>query len=131
MQAKPEPRRRGPLAAALVALACLVQAAPVTADSPHARDWDRHEHEYKHKHKHKHTYYQHPHYRYAPPHYVVVERLPYGSRHVVYRGAPYYYHGGYWYRPHGELYARVAPPAGLIIDARGVTLAARVPLVRW
>lgn len=125
MQATLEPRRRGPLVAALVALGCLVQAAPAVADPPHSRGLDRHE--YKHNHK----YDPHPHYRYAPPHYVVVERLPYGSRHVVYRGAPYYYHGGYWYRPQGALYARVARPAGLIIDARGVTLAARVPLVRW
>jgi hypothetical protein len=123
MQAIDRFRRRGPLAATLVALACLVQGAPAAAGSPHPPGWDQHKHHHGQHHRH---------YRYAPPpRYVVVDRLPYGGRHVVYRGAPYYYHGGYWYRPQGAMYAMIAPPAGLVIDSRGVLLTAQVPLLRW
>lgn len=100
-------------------LLCLVQAAPASAGSPppYPRGWSNHAHHARHY--------------YAGPRYVVVERLPRGCRHVVYRGQPYYYHGTNWYRPYGVGFIAVAPPVGVIIDGRGVTLAAQVPLVRW
>ena len=41
-------------------------------------------------------------YRLPPNHYV--------SR---YRGSPYYFHGGAWYRPYGPRYVVVAPPFGI------------------
>jgi hypothetical protein len=103
----------------LAGLLCLTQAVPVLAGSPppHAQGW-RHP----------------PHYalRYpAGPHYVMVDRLPRGCRHVVDRGRPYYYHGANWYQPYGVRFIVVAPPAGIVIDGRGITLAAQVPVVRW
>lgn len=72
-----------------------------------------------------------PYYRGPAARVVVINRLPPGCRHIVYRGQPYYYHGSGWYRPYGARFVAVAPPAGLIVDRRGVTLAARVPIVRW
>ena len=112
--------------AALIAagLLCLVQAAPASAGSPppYPPGWSRHAHHAPHHARHHH----------AGPRYVVVDRLPRGCRHVVYRGQPYYYHGANWYQPYGGHFFAVAPPAGAIfIDGRGVTLAAQVPLVRW
>jgi len=63
----------------------------------------------------------------------VVERLPRGYRPVHYRGDRYYYQGGYWYQPYGPQFVMVAPPAGLIIDSRGISgyVSAQVPIVRW
>jgi Family of unknown function (DUF6515) len=100
-------------------LLCLVQTAPASAGSPPPYPPGRH-HSAHYSQRH-----------YAGPRYVVVDRLPRGCRHVVYRGQPYYYHGASWYRPHGVRFVAVAPPIGVIVDGRGATLAARVPLVRW
>jgi hypothetical protein len=112
--------RKTRYAAAFAAgLLCLVQANPVPAGSPP---------------------HDPPGWHHAPRHgghldqgrgYVVVDRLPNDCRHVHYRGQPYYYHGADWYRPYGVRFVAVAPPAGVIIDGRGVTFAAWVPLVRW
>ena len=112
-------------AAAALGLLALVAAAPAQAGSPGAPP-----HGHYHRPVHVHPGYG-PHYRGPGPRYVVVDRLPRGCRHVVYRGQPYYYRGSDWYRPQGVRFVAVAPPAGLIIDSRGVTLAARVPIVRW
>jgi len=104
-------------------LLCLVQAVPASAGPPrYPPGWSRHPHHVPH----------HARHYYAGPRYVVVDRLPRGCRHVVYRGQPYYYHGADWYQPYGARFVAVAPPAGvIIIDGRGVTLAGQVPLVRW
>lgn len=107
-------------AAALAAgLLCLVQATPASAGSPahHRPGWHQPPHHGRHHH--------------GGPRYVVVDRLPHGCRHVYYRGQPYYYRGSHWYQPYGVRFVAVAPPAGVIIDNRGVTLSAWVPLVRW
>jgi len=108
-----------------VGLLCLLQAVPASAGSPppYPPGWSRHPHDAP-------RYYSGPRY-YAGPRYVVVDRLPRGCQHVVYRGQPYYYHGADWYQPYGVRFVAVAPPVGVIIDGRGVTLAATVPLVRW
>jgi hypothetical protein len=101
-------------------LLCLVQAVPASAGSPphYPPGW--------------HHSQRHGQHRYDSRRYVVVDRLPHGCRHVDYRGQPYFYHGANWYRPYGARFVAVAPPAGVvIIDGRGVTLAAQVPLVRW
>ncbi|HYJ42548.1 MAG TPA: DUF6515 family protein [Steroidobacteraceae bacterium] len=39
--------------------------------------------------------------------------LPRGYHTAHYRGSPYYYHGGSWYRPYGPRYVVVAPPFGI------------------
>jgi hypothetical protein len=39
--------------------------------------------------------------------------LPSGYYSTRYRGSPYYFHGGAWYRPYGPRYVVVAPPFGL------------------
>jgi len=39
--------------------------------------------------------------------------LPGGYYSTRYRGSPYYYHGGAWYRPYGPRYVVVAPPFGI------------------
>jgi hypothetical protein len=44
--------------------------------------------------------------RYLPPRYRVVH----------YHGSPYYYAGGYWYRPYGRRYVVTDPPVGLVVS---------------
>lgn len=104
-----------------VGLLCLLQAVPASAGSPphYPPGWHHAQRHGKH------------HYHDQGQRYVVLDRLPRGCQHVYYRGQPYYYHGAHWYRPYGARFVAVTPPAGVIIDGRGVTLAAWVPLVRW
>jgi len=40
-------------------------------------------------------------------------QLPRGYYTSRYRGSPYYYYGGAWYRPYGPRYVVVAPPFGI------------------
>lgn len=49
--------------------------------------------------------------------YPVVERLPRGYRTLNYRGDRYYYAGGRWYRPYGQRFVSVRPPADLFARA--------------
>jgi len=39
--------------------------------------------------------------------------LPVGYNSAYYRGSPYYYGGGAWYRPYGARFVVVAPPIGI------------------
>jgi hypothetical protein len=131
-------RRTIGLLGAVTAAALLLQATPALADPPrHAKAWGYRGHD---DHYGRHDYDDHyrdrdcdhdRHY-YAHPGYVV-ERLPRGYRPVHYRGDRYYYQGGYWYQPYGPQFVMVAPPAGLIIDSRGISgyVSAQVPIVRW
>jgi hypothetical protein len=145
---------------ATLAAAALLAATPALADPPsHApawghpsrqaygdRDYDRYggrydDDRYEHRHdrdcdhddRYRDRYRTRYHDRYDPVREVyVVARLPRGYRHVEYRGQRYYYHrDGHWYRPYGAVYAQVAPPAGLVIDSRGIAVVANVPIVRW
>jgi hypothetical protein len=43
----------------------------------------------------------------------VYHALPHRYVSVRYRGGPYYYGGGVWYRPYGPRYVVVAPPIGI------------------
>lgn len=43
----------------------------------------------------------------------VARALPRGYVNVRYRGSPYYFHGGVWYRPYGPRYVVVRPPFGV------------------
>ena len=90
-------------------------------DRRHYDDRDRHRHDRDCDHRHR-----------EARQVYIVERLPYGHRHIDYRGARYYYdRHGHWYRPHRGAWARIAPPAGLVIDSRGIAVVAHVPIVRW
>src|SRR5689334_17874479 len=43
----------------------------------------------------------------------VAPALPRGYVNVRYRGAPYYFYGGTWYRPYGPRYIVARPPFGI------------------
>lgn len=45
-----------------------------------------------------------------------VPSLPPGHSAYSWRGRPYYYGGGHWYRPYGGSYLVVGPPVGLFVD---------------
>jgi len=57
--------------------------------------------------------YDHNHY--YPPRGYAVHALPVGYHSYYYRGAPYYFHGGIWYRPYGPRFVVVAAPVGLVL----------------
>ncbi|HET9694451.1 MAG TPA: hypothetical protein VFP48_08695 [Steroidobacteraceae bacterium] len=141
--------RRAVLPSLATAAAVAVLAAmPALADPPpHAKAWghksrqaeryyyDRHDDD-RYYHDYRYAGDRHRHDRYCGHYDVrrvyVVERLPYGHRHVDYRGHRYYYdRHEHWYEPYGAAYVRVAPPAGLVIDSRGIAVVANVPIVRW
>jgi len=44
-----------------------------------------------------------------------VPRLPRGVVRVPYRGRPYYFHGGVWYRSNGPRFVVVTPPVGIVV----------------
>jgi hypothetical protein len=70
-----------------------------------------------------------------PPRGAYVTQLPHRYRVVHYRGAPYYYAGGAWYRPHGPRYVVVTPPIGLAIsflpDVQATLLVGGIPYYRY
>jgi len=53
--------------------------------------------------------------RYYPPRGFAVRQLPGGYYSTRYRGAPYFFHGGIWYRPYGPRYVVVRPPIGIFV----------------
>jgi len=55
--------------------------------------------------------YNHDHYYPARGSYV--RELPRGYYASNYRGSPYYFHGGVWYRSYGPRYVVVRPPVGI------------------
>jgi hypothetical protein len=57
--------------------------------------------------------YNHDHYYPARGSYV--RALPGGYYSSNYRGSPYYFHGGVWYRSNGPRYVVVRPPIGISI----------------
>jgi hypothetical protein len=57
--------------------------------------------------------YNHNHY--YPPRGYAVGALPRGYVTVNYRGGPYYYHQGIWYRPGGGRFVVVRPAIGLYV----------------
>src|SRR5262245_53889346 len=84
----------------LLAAALGVSAAAV-ADSRHASRQEMHiDNRYNHN-------------RSYPVHGYVYAGLPRGYATVGYRGGPYYYGAGVWYRPYGPRFVVVAPPIGI------------------
>lgn len=57
------------------------------------------------------------HNRYYPAHGYQVQHLPPGAFATRYRGTPYYFSGGAWYRPDGPRFVVVAPPIGIGLNA--------------
>lgn len=55
------------------------------------------------------------HNRYYPVRGQIVASVPRAARSVRYRGTPYYFSGGSWYRPYGPRFTIVAPPFGLMV----------------
>ena len=57
--------------------------------------------------------YNHDHY--YPARGAYVGALPPGARSLTYRGSPYFFQGGAWYRSYGPRYVVVRPPLGISI----------------
>ena len=55
--------------------------------------------------------YQHN--RYYPARGTTFHAVPWGGARVYYRGSPYFFHEGAWYRPWGPRFVVVAPPIGI------------------
>jgi hypothetical protein len=89
-----------------VLLSCAAGMGAAHAE-PHDRRGDFHrgyvlDHRYEHDH-------------YYPPRGYAVHALPSGYHSVYYRGTPYYFHGGAWYRPYGPRFVVVGPPFGAVL----------------
>jgi hypothetical protein len=98
-----------PRAAALIVL--LLGAAGMASAAinpyPHGRPGDHPQHQDSHvdgRYQHNRSY---------PARGYSTYHLPPGYYTTRYRGRPYYFHGGAWYRPYGPRYVVVAPPFGL------------------
>jgi hypothetical protein len=61
-------------------------------------------------------YHAPPNHYYGPRHGGYVGAPPPGHRIAHYGSVPYYYYGGYWYRPFGSYYYVTAPPIGLVVS---------------
>jgi hypothetical protein len=57
--------------------------------------------------------YHHDHY--YPPYGYAVPVLPTGAVSVAYRGAPWYFHGGVWFRGGGGRFVVSVPPVGIVV----------------
>lgn len=53
--------------------------------------------------------------RYYPPRGHVVEVLPPGHRVMQFRGTPFFFHDGVWFRRSGVRFVVVAPPIGIVV----------------
>ncbi len=129
-----------------VALAALLASSTTAlADPPGYRHdggqrHDRWHGEQRRGHAHEFRFAERPgrprHVAYAyPARGAYVTRLPRQYRVVHYRGIPYYYAGGAWYRPHGPRYVVVTPPVGLAIsfapDVQAALFVGGVPYYRY
>ena len=82
-------------------LTAMTLASGATFADPHGRGYV-----YDHRYGHDHYY---------PPRGYVVHTMPRAAYPVHYRGAPYWFHGGVWYRPYGPRFVVIAPPIGVVI----------------
>lgn len=83
-------------------LSCFALAAHGAGDPRNHRE--SREQRYDNRYNHNRSY---------PVRGYVARSLPRGYVNVRYRGSPYYFHGGVWYRPYGPRYVVVRPPFGL------------------
>lgn len=86
--------RSAPWVAGCLSIATLSVASAVWADAP--RDYGRDNHGYAARGQ-------------------VFRGLPREAVSIRYRGSPFYYRGGEWYRPSGSRFLVVAPPLGAIV----------------
>ncbi len=63
------------------------------------------------RHEHREHFHHGPHY---PRVGYVVPILPGGAVVVNYRGGPFYYQAGVWYRPSGPGFVVITPPLGIV-----------------
>ena len=94
------------LCLALVA-ACTLSAMPVTVSAarhnvPHNAPRNGYALDNRYQHNH-----------YYPSRGATLHEMPQGGARVYYRGSPYFFHEGAWYRPWGRRYRVVAPPFGI------------------
>jgi hypothetical protein len=94
-----------------IVLTCAAAASTAYAD-PRDHHGDDHRGDFHRGYVLDHRY-EHNHY--YPPRGYATHALPSGYRSVYYRGAPYYFHGGVWYRSYGPRYVVVAPPIGAVL----------------
>lgn len=110
---------RAPLAAAirpLLLLAALVLVVPTLAVAGNGRGHGHNVHLVAHYDSRGYvldTRYHHNHY--YPPRGYVVRALPRGYVTVHYRGGPYYYYRGVWYRPGHGHFVVVRPAVGVFV----------------
>lgn len=103
-------------AAAIVALGAFAFTPPADARTPgHQRHGYGHHHPYRHGHRYRHSHpYRYGH-RYPGPRVSIgfsAPILPFGYMSLAVGGRPYYYHGGYFYRPAPTGYVVVSAPLG-------------------
>ncbi|MEO8016863.1 MAG: DUF6515 family protein [Pseudomonadota bacterium] len=92
------------LAALLLGLAGAASAASNTFPNPHDGRHQQQDSRVDNRYNHNRSY---------PARGYSTYQLPRGYYTSRYRGSPYYFHGGAWYRPYGRRYVVVAPPFGL------------------
>lgn len=90
------------LKVASIALVSLCALSGVAQADPHPRRDGVPDRRYDHDH-------------YYPPRGTYVRELPRGYYQSSYRGSPYYFQGGVWYRAHGPRYVVTRPPLGISV----------------
>ena len=93
---------------ALLALSSAGAFADPRNNGRHDHDNDDHDHGRR---DHYDNRYNHD--RYYPDRGHYVPYIPRDRVVVHYRGAPYYFRGGAWYRPYGSRFVVIAPPIGI------------------
>ena len=91
----------------LAAAACACALLPATAAERGPRGEPR-GYSYDRRFEHDHYY---------PRRGYALGALPRGYYSVPWRGSPYFFHGGVWYRPYGPRYMVIEPPLGIGIPA--------------
>jgi hypothetical protein len=88
----------------LILLSFVAIVLAMYALAAHGAPGSRHDVHFDHRYNHDRSY---------PVRGYVATALPRGYVDVRYRGAPYYFHRGTWYRPYGPRYVVVRPPFGV------------------
>ncbi len=98
---------------AVLVLALAASTAHSAADPNRAREASNHERGRSQPRTDSRVDDRYSHNRSYPSRGYVSTALPQGYRPVRYRGAPYYFSRGAWYRPYGPRFVVVAPPIGI------------------